>query len=84
MKNHSKIDVEAAWGNLFLDFRRFGEWPKKQDFLMPVQWPKNPENRTRNGSKDAFPALELRQGYPAWRPWSLGQPRARVSHKLKA
>ena len=30
MKNHLKIDAEVAWGHLFFDFRRFGEWPGPQ------------------------------------------------------
>jgi len=42
MKNHQQIDAEVAWGHLLLDFMRFGEWPKKHDFSMPLWWPKKP------------------------------------------
>ena len=62
MKNHLKIYLKAVLGHLFLDSRRFGEWPKKRDFLMPLRWLKNPENRCRNGSKDAFPPQPDGQG----------------------
>ena len=32
MKNHDKIDVTAALGDLFSDFKCLGEWRKKQEF----------------------------------------------------
>ena len=56
VKNHPKIDAEVAWCHLFFDFIRFGEFQKKHAFSMPLRWLKNPENRTRNCSKDVFPA----------------------------
>ena len=84
LKIGPKINLKAALGHLFLGFRRFGEWQKNQDFSMPLWRPKNPENRSSNGSKDAFPALAGRRGYRSWGPGSLGRPRARDSHKPKA
>ena len=42
MKNHSEIDAGVALGDFLVDFKDFGEWPKKADFLMPLERSKNP------------------------------------------
>ena len=42
MNIHLKVDLETALGHFFSDFKRFGEWPKKHEFLMLLRWPKNP------------------------------------------
>ena len=72
MKNHQKIDAEVALCHLFFDFKRFGEWPKKHDFLMPLWWAKNPENRSRNGP-EAFSRQEaVVKGIPPGAPGPWG------------
>ena len=83
MKNHPKIDAEVAGGHLFFDFMRFGEWPKKQEIFDASPVTQKSGKSVQKSARDLFLAEAGGQGYVAWRPGSMGRPRARDSHKLK-
>ena len=66
MKNHPKIHVEVSWGDLFFDFRRLGEWQKKQDFCYasPVAQKSEKSFHERLRGRNIAPELSSRVSFP--------------------
>ena len=69
---------------VFLDFGRFGEMQKKQEFGIPLQWHKNPENRHQKCPGRVFPPQLVARGIVSGGLGPWGWPRATQSIRLKA
>ena len=72
MKIGKKSDLEPTWVDCISDFWHFGERPKKQEFLIPLQWPKKSEKSVPGGPRRRQPGHEGSAGIRFLGIWGPG------------